>query len=198
MTFSAAIQGLVNGKAVKPNTWGGYVARVDTPPEFSESSTYAVGDLVSHGGKAYRCSAAVSSAGSWTGATNWTELFDLVPEFSAQSTYAVGAKVRHNGAPYECVSAVGTAAAWDLSKWSRLVDFPHVLVFQERADDDGDSATVYSVKCDVSLAGGRAYGSFAPAFAMDSELLRAVVWDTTWAAGDRAAYEAARTGSNRW
>lgn len=198
MTFSAAIQGLINGKAVKPNTWGGYVARVDTPSEFSESSTYAVGDLVSHGGKVYRCSAAVSSAGSWTGTTNWTELFTLLPEFSAQATYAVGAKVQYNGTPYECVSAIGTAAAWDLSKWARLPTFPHVLVFQERADEDSDSATAYSVECVVSLANGLQYGTFSPAFAMDSELLRAIVWDTTWSVGDKAAYEAARTGSARW
>ena len=40
---------------------------------FSESSTYAVGDIVLYGIKTYRCRVAVTTAGSWTGATNWDE-----------------------------------------------------------------------------------------------------------------------------
>lgn len=41
--------------------------------EFSSSSTYAVGALVIYNTKIYRCHTAVSSAGEWTGSTNWTE-----------------------------------------------------------------------------------------------------------------------------
>ena len=40
---------------------------------FSESSTYAVGNIVLYGTKTYRCRVAVTTAGSWTGATNWDE-----------------------------------------------------------------------------------------------------------------------------
>lgn len=48
--------------------------------EFSTSSTYAVGALVIYNTKIYRCHTAVSSAGAWTGSTNWTEqkLSDLL------------------------------------------------------------------------------------------------------------------------
>lgn len=201
MTFSDAIQNLTNGRAAKPASWGGYVARVDRPAAFSADSAagvYAVGDLVTYGGAVYRCSAAVSTGGSWSGASNWVKLYDLLPEFSAESTYAVGAKVLRDGTPYECVSAVASAGAWDSSKWARLPDVPHALVFQERSDADNDSATVYVAKCEVSLSGGRRYGDFAPEFSVDPALLYAVVWDSTWSLGDVAAFEAARSGSTRW
>lgn len=38
---------------------------------FSESSTYAVGNIVVYGTKTYKCHTAVTTAGSWTGSTNW-------------------------------------------------------------------------------------------------------------------------------
>jgi len=40
---------------------------------FSSSQTYAVGDLVIYNNKLWKCSTAVTSAGDWTGTTNWTE-----------------------------------------------------------------------------------------------------------------------------
>lgn len=40
---------------------------------FSTSQTYAVGDYVIYNDKLWKCSTAVSSAGAWTGITNWTE-----------------------------------------------------------------------------------------------------------------------------
>ena len=42
-------------------------------PEFDATATYAVGDWVCYGGKAWQCHTAVSTAGTWTGTTNWTE-----------------------------------------------------------------------------------------------------------------------------
>lgn len=42
-------------------------------PEFDATATYAVGAWVCYGGKAWQCHTAVSSAGDWTGTTNWTE-----------------------------------------------------------------------------------------------------------------------------
>jgi len=41
-------------------------------PAFLETSTYAVGDFVTHNGSLYVCSVAVETAGEWTGDTNWT------------------------------------------------------------------------------------------------------------------------------
>jgi len=40
-------------------------------PEFSSSSTYAVGDLVTYNGYLFKCIVAVTTAGAWTGNTNW-------------------------------------------------------------------------------------------------------------------------------
>lgn len=40
---------------------------------FSELSTYSVGNIVLYGTKTYKCRVAVTTAGSWTGATNWDE-----------------------------------------------------------------------------------------------------------------------------
>lgn len=41
---------------------------------FSTSATYAVGDLVIYNSKIWKCHTAVSTAGAWTGSTNWTEI----------------------------------------------------------------------------------------------------------------------------
>ena len=41
-------------------------------PAFSESSTYAAGEYVTYNGGLYVCSTAVTTAGAWTGSTNWT------------------------------------------------------------------------------------------------------------------------------
>ena len=63
--------------------------------EFSTSSTYAVGQYVTYRGILYKCITAVTNAGSWTGATNWsatdvgTELQDTYgpskPNFSVNN-----------------------------------------------------------------------------------------------------------------
>ncbi len=42
-------------------------------PYFSTASTYAVGAFVRYEYKIYRCHTGVSSAGAWTGATNWEQ-----------------------------------------------------------------------------------------------------------------------------
>lgn len=47
-------------------------------PQFSNGSTYAVGDIVFYSHALYVCSTAVNSAGSWTGSTNWTNISYLI------------------------------------------------------------------------------------------------------------------------
>ena len=42
-------------------------------PAFSTSATYALGDCVIYNGKLYECTTAVTTAGAWTGSTNWAE-----------------------------------------------------------------------------------------------------------------------------
>ena len=42
--------------------------------DFSTTKTYKLNEKVIHDGVAYKCTTAVSSAGTWTGDTNWTAL----------------------------------------------------------------------------------------------------------------------------
>ena len=46
-------------------------AFLNMAPPFSESSTYAVDDIVLYGTGLYKCHTAVVTPGSWTGSTNW-------------------------------------------------------------------------------------------------------------------------------
>ena len=50
-----------------------------TQSAFSDSATYAVDDEVIYDSKIWRCVTAVSTAGAWTGTTNWEEAW---PYFS--------------------------------------------------------------------------------------------------------------------
>lgn len=195
MTYASAIQALTHGRAAKPTQWGGYVKRTDRPEAFSTSQAYAVGDLVAYDGKAYVCKA-THSAGAWNSA-HFDELYAIPVDFSADATYAVGAQVVQAGSVWQCISAIATPAAWDATKWTRLVDRPHALTFQERSDADDDSHLRYIMKCTVSPS-GRTYGELAPALSLDSALFAAQVWDDSWTLGDAAAFELARSGSSRW
>ena len=46
----------------------------DTAPEFSAEKTYSIGTYVMYDGVIYKCIDAITTAGEWTGATNWEEL----------------------------------------------------------------------------------------------------------------------------
>ena len=65
-------------------------------PAFSTSSTYAVGYHVTYNGGLYRCTTAVTTAGAWTGSTNWTADTmtdpDAVLDITAQNQLRVVAK----------------------------------------------------------------------------------------------------------
>lgn len=54
-----------------PNNAGTFALQAGIAPAFSASSTYAVGDYVTHEGLLYKCTTAVSTAGAWD-AANWT------------------------------------------------------------------------------------------------------------------------------
>lgn len=47
-------------------------------PEFEDTATYKVGDVVKYSNSYYQCIVDVNVAGSWTGDTNWTELIYYV------------------------------------------------------------------------------------------------------------------------
>ena len=65
-------------------------------PAFSSSSTYAVGEHCTYNGALYRCTTAVTTAGAWTGSTNWTADTmtdpDAVLDITSQNQLRVVAK----------------------------------------------------------------------------------------------------------
>ena len=54
--------------------WQTFISNDNSFPEFSDQSTYSVNDVVTHEGLFYQCRTAVTVAGNWTGATNWTRV----------------------------------------------------------------------------------------------------------------------------
>lgn len=111
--------------------------------EFSESSTYSVGDIVVYGGLRYKCTTDVSSEGSWTGDSNWSletiqeaiEDIDVSSQIKGKmdansvsnawsdvAAYSVGDVVEYEGALYKCNTAIAAASSdssnsWDSSLW---------------------------------------------------------------------------------
>lgn len=59
------------------------------PSAFSSASTYAVGDQVSYDSKIWRCTTAVSTAGAWTGSTNWEEAWPSLAISGLDNTLSV-------------------------------------------------------------------------------------------------------------
>lgn len=69
---AGAIVDPTNGKTrLLPANNGTLALQEGIAPAFSSSSTYAVGDYVTHEGLLYKCATAVSTAGAWN-AANWT------------------------------------------------------------------------------------------------------------------------------
>lgn len=61
-------------------------AFLDLAPVFSTANTYAVKDVVLYDNKVWICHTAVTTAGAWTGSTNWTQT--TVGETGGVATYA--------------------------------------------------------------------------------------------------------------
>ena len=61
-------------------------AFLDLAPVFSTANTYAVKDVVLYDNKVWICHTAVTTAGAWTGSTNWTQT--TVGETGGVGTYA--------------------------------------------------------------------------------------------------------------
>ena len=61
---------------------------VGKPAEFSTAATYDVGDIVTYNNGFYKCKAAVTVAGAWTGDTNWRPfgIADLNPLVGGEDT----------------------------------------------------------------------------------------------------------------
>ena len=108
---------------------------------YSTGGTYAVGDLVMHNKRLYRCKSDIPTGEAWT-AAHWDEANideeltalaqtlantinnlqslknSVADEYSSSSTYAVGDLVMHNYRLYRCSTAITTAEAWNSAHWT--------------------------------------------------------------------------------
>lgn len=122
---------------------------------------------------------------------------DTIADYNKDTTagYAQGAKVMYVGQCYQCVTAIpsGSAAGnFDASKWMRLFDIPHKIVFVERASTGTSYESVATI-----TATDKTYGDFDPELELDGELFTAFLSDA-WTVGETEEYDAARTGDARW
>lgn len=76
---------------------------------FSESSTYSSGTQAFYNGDLYSCSAAVETAGAWTGSTNWAL---VASAFNSSSDYSSGTNVVYENAIWKCQTSSVAAGAW--------------------------------------------------------------------------------------
>ena len=62
---------ITDGGSVDPAVLDDKLDASSAAPAFSDSRTYLVGEYVTYGGVLYRCKTAVTTAGAWTGTSNW-------------------------------------------------------------------------------------------------------------------------------
>jgi len=91
-------------------------------PAFSSSSTYAVGDYVTHEGLLYKCTTAVSTAGSWN-AANWSAVA-VTDEMGADTPLPFDAEVDYVTIP------VGAYVLPELETISAVVNMTAQIRFQ--------------------------------------------------------------------
>lgn len=73
-------------------------------PAFSTELTYTVGAKVVYSNAVWNCTTAVETAGTWTGATNWTKLFDLATNAPASG----GTSLITNGQVFAALTGLAT------------------------------------------------------------------------------------------
>ena len=112
-------------------------------PVFSETLTYAIGDVVSYQGRIYKFKSS-HSVGVWNSSevdeiTTWHEKVDnstVAPIFSEIATYVVGDIVTYNGKLYKFTSS-HSAGSWNSS------EVTEITTWYEKADN-GAVAPVFS------------------------------------------------------
>ena len=101
-------------QAATPKGVAEYVlGNVDGFVTYSNSSTYAVGDVVVYEGKLYKCKTAITTAESFT-ASKWQSITAPQPgigTWRSGSYYVAGDLVYYNGSIYECRSAHTAASS---------------------------------------------------------------------------------------
>lgn len=77
LRFTEISQGLfhfddLGNAAIDPSVLAAKLDATSAAPAFNQTKTYSVGEYVTYEGVLYECSTAVTTAGAWTGSTNWT------------------------------------------------------------------------------------------------------------------------------
>ncbi len=104
---------------------------------YSDSSTYAVGDFVIHNSFLYRCETTIESGESFD-SSKWLQ----IPQYSTSLTYPVNSCVFYSGAIYSNVTAVNQAESFSKAKWQKV--------------DNYSSSSTYAVD-DFVICNGRPY-----------------------------------------
>lgn len=60
------------GGSIDPAVLNGKLEATSAAPAFDATKTYSAGEYVTYEGGLYECTTAITTAGSWTGSTNWT------------------------------------------------------------------------------------------------------------------------------
>ena len=124
-------------------------------PAFADTETYAVGAFATYNGQIWRCKTAISTAGSWTGTTNWSLVGnDGIAAYDTSVSYSADDLVFYNDGTatrlWKCTGATtgdwaGTAK-WAAQSWDIL-----------------DNAT-WLVDCDLSGGDAIPYSSYKLVF----------------------------------
>lgn len=93
---------------------------------FSKSSTYEINDLTLYDGVLYQCNAAVSSAGDWTGSTNWEE----VEIFSQLDTYQENQAVIYKNNVYICSADIDSPDTFNASQWTKYNTYSSSMTYE--------------------------------------------------------------------
>ena len=124
-------------------------------PAFADTDTYVVGAFATYNGQIWRCKTAISTAGSWTGTTNWSLVGnDGIAAYDTSVSYSADDLVFYNDGTatrlWKCTGATtgdwaGTAK-WAAQSWDIL-----------------DNAT-WLVDCDLSGGDAIPYSSYKLVF----------------------------------
>ena len=71
---------LGDGGSIDPAVLNGKLEATSAAPAFDPTKTYSEGEYVTYEGVLYECSTAVTTAGPWTGSTNWTATDMTTPD----------------------------------------------------------------------------------------------------------------------
>lgn len=105
--------------------------------EFSSSATYALGSYCVYQNNLYRCTTAITTAGSWTGNTNWTQVLvtediksisdeinihdqNFANQYDSTTTYGLGDWCIYDHSLYRCKVSSAGPEEWDPTHWDAI------------------------------------------------------------------------------